>query len=242
MIKKGLEFFKDIRKDLMEFQEEEYRLGAVHYFKDPINPIGVRAGKVREIARRYFNSHIKGRKKEDVFNISLELLNKRTHEETMIAFEWISRLHREYSREDLKFFEDIISTYVNNWHFCDDFSCRVLAKYFGNISGEMSVVKKWVKDDNRWFRRAAYVSLVPLVRHRNRESFELGKDIFPEIFGEKEDIVHKGCGWLLKDSFRHFSEELFELVINNKHKMPRTVLRIAIEKMSKEQKREAMSK
>ena len=55
-------------------------------------------------------------------------------------------------------------------------------------------------------------------------------------------MVKKGYGWLLKEASRKHQKEVFNYVLRNKKKMPRTTLRYAIELMPKELKAEAMKK
>jgi len=71
------------------------------------------------------------------------------------------------------------------------------------------------------------------------------KDIF-EIAGillvDKDDLVQKGYGWMLKAASQAYQKEVFDFVMKNKATMPRTALRYAIEKMPQEMKVEAMKK
>ena len=55
-------------------------------------------------------------------------------------------------------------------------------------------------------------------------------------------MVQKGYGWMLKAASQSHEREVFEYVIKNKKKMPRTALRYAIEKMPAEMKALAMQK
>ena len=57
-----------------------------------------------------------------------------------------------------------------------------------------------------------------------------------------DDLVQKGYGWMLKAASQSHESEVFDYVIRNKHQMPRTALRYAIEKMPAEMKRKAMVK
>jgi 3-methyladenine DNA glycosylase AlkD len=59
---------------------------------------------------------------------------------------------------------------------------------------------------------------------------------------EKDDLVQKGYGWMLKAASQAHQKEVFDYVIKNKMTMPRTALRYAIEKMPKELKEKAMQK
>jgi 3-methyladenine DNA glycosylase AlkD len=101
-------------------------------------------------------------------------------------------------------------------------------------------LKEWTKSNNRWVRRASAVTLI--VPARKGLFLE---DIF-EIAGilllDKDDMVQKGYGWMLKSASQAYQKEVFEYVIRNKSIMPRTSLRYAIEKMPVELKVQAMAK
>lgn len=62
------------------------------------------------------------------------------------------------------------------------------------------------------------------------------------LIGDKEDLVQKGYGWLLKEESRTHQKEVFEYIMKNRQEMPRTALRYAIEKMPKELRAEAMKR
>jgi 3-methyladenine DNA glycosylase AlkD len=59
---------------------------------------------------------------------------------------------------------------------------------------------------------------------------------------DEHDLVRKGYGWLLKETTRHYSKIVFEYVLMNKDRMPRTALRYAIEKLPEDWKKRAMAR
>ena len=62
------------------------------------------------------------------------------------------------------------------------------------------------------------------------------------LLTDPDDMVQKGYGWLLKSAGDAYQQEVFDYVMQNKARMPRTALRYAIEKMPKELKARAMAK
>ena len=60
------------------------------------------------------------------------------------------------------------------------------------------------------------------------------------LLQDKENLVQKGYGWMLKEASNRFPKEVFRYVMKNKKKMPRTALRYAIEKMPTAWRKEAM--
>jgi 3-methyladenine DNA glycosylase AlkD len=59
---------------------------------------------------------------------------------------------------------------------------------------------------------------------------------------DKDDMVQKGYGWMLKVASNHEPNKVFEYVMRHKREMPRTALRYAIEKLSPDLRKQAMAK
>jgi len=89
-------------------------------------------------------------------------------------------------------------------------------------------------------RRASAVTLIIPARHGKflKEIFELA-DI---LLTDKDDMVQKGYGWMLKAASEAHQDQVFEYVMNKKDIMPRTALRYAIEKMPSDLRLKAMDK
>ncbi len=104
----------------------------------------------------------------------------------------------------------------------------------------ISGLKKWATSDNRWVKRAAAVSLI--VPARNGQFLNDIFDIADILHSDKDDMVQKGYGWMLKAASQAHQQEVYEYVIRNKSTMPRTALRYSIEKMPPALKAEAMAK
>lgn len=59
---------------------------------------------------------------------------------------------------------------------------------------------------------------------------------------DKEDLVQKGYGWMLKVASDSHQKEVFDFVMKHKKEMKRTALRYAVEKMPLNLKQRAMAK
>ena len=96
----------------------------------------------------------------------------------------------------------------------------------------------WAKSKNRWERRASTVILICLIKRKDylKKIFEIA-DI---LLLDKDDLVQKGYGWMLKEASNVYQKKIFDYVIKNKKIMPRTALRYAIEKMPQNMKQKAM--
>ena len=89
-------------------------------------------------------------------------------------------------------------------------------------------------------RRAAAVTLI--IPSKNGKFLKDIFEIADLLLTDREDLVQKGYGWLLKAACQKHESEVFHYVMSNKQVMPRTALRYSIEKMPSELKKRAMAK
>ncbi len=89
-------------------------------------------------------------------------------------------------------------------------------------------------------RRAATVSLI--LPARSGKFLPLVFDLADLMLLDKQDMVQKGYGWLLKEASHQHQQEVFEFVLARRASMPRTALRYAIEKMPPALRARAMEK
>ena len=102
----------------------------------------------------------------------------------------------------------------------------------------LSGLKTFAGSDNRWMRRAAAVSLI--IPARKGKFLKEILEIAGFLIKDKDDLVQKVYGWMLKVASQSHQKEVFDFVMKNKSGMPRTALRYAIEKMPKDLKVLAM--
>jgi 3-methyladenine DNA glycosylase AlkD len=101
-------------------------------------------------------------------------------------------------------------------------------------------LKRFAKSGNRWKRRAAAVTLI--IPARKGKFLRDILEIAGILLTDKDDLVQKGYGWMLKAASQYDQMAVFDYVMANKRQMPRTALRYAIEKLPDEMKKQAMSK
>lgn len=136
-----------IQKDLKSNIELEYKKGACNFFKEEINPMGVRTPIARKISAKYF-SEIKTLDKKDVFALCEKLLSGYDEEKT-IAFDWAYRIRKQYTKNDFKMFEEWLKKYVSNWGACDTFCTHAFGDFISQFPEYLLELKKWAKSKNR---------------------------------------------------------------------------------------------
>ncbi len=220
-----------IRKDLKALVEPEYKKGLYRYFKEEINPLGVRSGNARKVAVKYFDLLSNEWEFNDFVKLSERLLKKGYFEECGIAIDLMEMSNTQFTEKTFYMFEDWLNKYVKNWAHCDtlcNHSVGILVERYTRLIGEL---KKWTGSKNRWVRRASTVSLILPARKGLflKEVFEVSE----KLMTDNDDMVQKGVGWLLKEASKKHEKEVVKFLLKWKDKTSRVVLRYATEKVSK---------
>ncbi|MBN2853339.1 MAG: DNA alkylation repair protein [Clostridia bacterium] len=233
------EIVKSIRKQMIENSSEQARNGLKRFFKDELSIYGLKSAVISKIAKDNYQL-IKEYNKKDIFDLCSELWESGYLEETFIACNWAYKQMAMFTEDDLDLFETWIKNHINNWASCDSLCNHTIGSYFEMFPHKVSKLLEWTKSDNRWVRRAAAVSLIIPARKGlfKKEIF----DIAEALLMDKDDMVQKGYGWMLKSAAENDVEAVYQFVLSKRKVMPRTALRYAIEKMPMEKKAEAMKK
>ena len=228
-----------IRQELKSQADSRIRDSSQRYFKEEIMCYGIKTAAVTAIAKKYWKE-VKGRPKQEIFSLCVELYQSGYMEESFIVSNWAFALSDRYEQEDFLVFRHWIETYITNWAACDSFCNHALGDFIEKFPEYIIELKRWTQSDIRWMRRAAAVTLIVPAKHGKYidDVFEIA-DL---LLTDNDDMVRKGYGWLLKEASRKHPKEVFDYVMRNRKSMPRTALRYAIELMPKEQKAEAMVK
>ena len=228
-----------IRKELSEHADPEIQKNSQRFFKEEILCYGMKTAAVIAIAKQYWKE-VKPRDKREIFALCEELFRSGCMEESFIVSEWVQRLSGNYEWGDLAVFRHWIDEYITNWASCDGFCNHTMGAFVEKYPETIDELKRWTRSENRWMRRAAAVSLIIPAKHG--KFLEESLAIADLLLTDRDDLVQKGYGWLLKEASRKHTDEVFSFVMERKRDMPRTALRYAIELMPKELKDEAMKK
>jgi 3-methyladenine DNA glycosylase AlkD len=228
-----------IRRELLCNVDEKTKLSEQNFFKESVSFYGVKTSVVTTIARSYFKN-LKLLGKNQVLGLCENLFKSRYSEEAFIACDWVYAMRDKYEKSDFITFERWLNLYIDNWAKCDTFCNHSLAAFIEKYPEFIERLFLWTQSDNRWVRRASSVTLILPAR----KGFHLNEifHIADSLMGDKDDLVQKGFGWLLKEASRKHLNEVFNYITLNKKIMPRTSLRYAIKKMPEELKKLAMVK
>jgi len=228
-----------LRAELRGSADAVNEAGAHHYFKEEIKLYGIKNGVVRGMANKYWKD-AKSLSKLEIFALCEDLLRTDYMEEAFIVAEWVPKLTKQFELSDIKLFKRWIDSYLNNWAKCDSFCNHSVGNFVAKYPESIAEIVSWTESPNRWMKRAAAVSLIIPAKYGQ---------FLPEIIRiadrlllDKDDMVQKGYGWMLKEASNQHLEEVYQYVLKHRKDMPRTALRYAIEKMPAGMKAEAMKK
>ncbi len=230
---------ESIREELQQNADEETRVSGQRFFKEETKTYGVKTTIVTRLGKQYFKL-IEDREKQDIFDLCEELWQSGYMEESFIACNWSYFIRKRYQPDDFAVFEKWVDQYVNNWASCDTLCNHTVGAFIEMYPEYLTDLKRWARSTNRWMRRAAAVTLI--IPAKQGKFLSDIFDIADILLLDKDDLVQKGYGWMLKEASRGHQQEVFDYVINNKKVMPRTALRYSIEKMPPKLRKTAMQK
>lgn len=228
-----------VRKELSEASDEKTREAGLRFFKEEVSLYGIKSKAVSEIARQNY-ALVKGRSKEEILALCDFLWKSGMMEESFIACSLSEKLGPRLIRDDFTTLEKWVHDYVSNWASCDTLCNHTVGDFIQKYPEYIEELKRWARSENRWVKRAAAVSLI--IPARRGKFLDDIFEIANILLLDRDDMVQKGYGWMLKVASQAHQEEVFNYVMAHKSVMPRTALRYAIEKMPPDLRAEAMIK
>ena len=230
---------EQVRLELKNSVDEKTLDTAQHFFKEQITAYGVKVPVVNKISSTFL-SEIRSKSKQEVLDLCEELWRSGMLEESFIACSWSYAICKKFEPSDFEVFERWVQNYVDNWASCDTLCNHTVGEFIEMYPQFLSKLKEWATSENRWMRRAAAVTLIIPARKGLflNDIFEIAEI----LLADKDDLVQKGYGWMLKAASQAYQTEVLGFVMKNKTTMPRTALRYAIEKMPQEMKAQAMKR
>jgi 3-methyladenine DNA glycosylase AlkD len=225
---------KVTRAQLKAAADPEFAAGLRWFFKEPVKPYGVRTPPVRELARAAY-AEVKHWTVAARDRFVTELWKSGMLEEGVLVCHLYRRFAKICGEREFRMFERWLDRYVGNWSHCDGVSTWLIAASIANRSGLADRLAPWAKSKNRWKRRAAAVSLIQEAKQgRNTETIF---HICSLLRDDTDDMVRKGVGWLLKETYPKRPHEALQFLESWRPSAPRLVLRLAAEKMTEKHRR-----
>lgn len=203
--------------------------------------LGITVPESRNIARKYSGIN---------FNEIEKLLKNKYHEVRLVALLILVYKYKKSNnlpslKQRLDKEKEVVNfylkntRYINNWDLVDLSAHYILGDYLYQRTvlkrtTPRTVLFKLAKSKNLWERRIAIVSTFAFIYKKDsRWTFIITKILLKD----KDDLIHKACGWMLREVGKRVSENKLKafLTLYGPH-MPRTMLRYAIERLPEKER------
>jgi len=205
------------------------------YFKDPIQAYGVDYPAYKE----WMKVFVRGLKKGWVLQDAVEycdILVKDPHMEAPgHGFQVVAAFVKEAGPELVEDVHRWLESYCGNWGLVDNLVPSVLSPLIRMYPELAPDVKGWTSSDSLWVRRGSAVAFVSLVK--KGEFMDTAYAVATDLLGDKEDLIHKAVGWMLREAGKVDRDRLEAYLLKMGPRLPRTTLRYAIEKFPKEDRK-----
>jgi 3-methyladenine DNA glycosylase AlkD len=182
--------------------------------------IGVTVPNSRRVAKKFADLS---------FSEVAKLLASEIHEERLIA---LLIIVSQFQKADEKGREKIYNFYlkntkhINNWDLVDLSAGKIVGEYLAKKN--KTILYKLAGSKSLWERRIAIISTSNFI---GKGMFEHTLKISALLLTDKEDLIHKAVGWMLREVGKRSEKNLLRFLKINYKQLPRTSLRYAIERL-----------
>jgi 3-methyladenine DNA glycosylase AlkD len=193
--------------------------------------VGVRVPVIRRIAKEF-----------KLLSLSevVRLLHSKIHEERLAALAILVLQTAKGDVETRKRIYDLYlanTKYINNWDLVDLSAPQLVGAYLEDRSRRP--LHRLAKSSWLWDRRISILATFHFIRLGD---FDDTLRIAEMLLGDKEDLIHKAVGWMLREVGKRDQEVLETFLDKHGRIMPRTMLRYAIEKFPEKKRQEFLAK
>jgi 3-methyladenine DNA glycosylase AlkD len=230
--------YADVHRRLLALADSKHAEVARRYFKTGPGEygegdkfLGIRVPVLREVVRDY-----------DALPLTtlLKLLESPWHEERAVATLMLVRLYGKggpADRESIyRLYLDSLES-INNWDLVDCSAAQIVGRH---LSGKGRFpLTRMARSAHLWTRRVAVIATAHDIRQGRFDDILF---LAPRLLDDKEDLIHKAVGWMLREVGQRDEAVLEEFLDTYATRMPRTMLRYAIEKLDPAKKQRYMKK
>jgi 3-methyladenine DNA glycosylase AlkD len=188
--------------------------------------MGIRVPTLRKIAKAFISISL-----EDLTFLIQSPINEKRLLALIILTQQYSIASHPHKDAIFDFYRSHIA-YINNWNLVDSSAHLIVGAHL--FKGDCSILETWAQSKNMWERRIAVVATLYFIRKAKLEwTFKIAK----LLLNDPHDLIHKALGWMLREAGKKDPAQLIQFLDQHRSKMPRTMLRYAIERLPEAQRK-----
>lgn len=169
------------------------------------------------------------------------LLMSPWHEERLLAAILLVNRYKKASdtekQQIYRLYLKNIKTGINNWDLVDTSAAYIIGAHLEKSSRKD--LYRLARSKNLWEKRVAIIATQHFIRQND---FADTVKLCEYFLDEKHDLMHKACGWTLREVGKKDIGTLRSFLKKHASVMPRTMLRYSIEHMDSQEKSMWMKK
>ncbi|MGD2070447.1 MAG: DNA alkylation repair protein [Gemmatimonadota bacterium] len=195
-----------IEGELRGLGDPERRRVMEGYAPSELEPLGVTVPDARQTMRRV-RAELKDEPPGRIVDLALALARAGTFEGRGVGYELLGRRRDALETLDRSTVERL-GEGMDNWGTVDGFSVTVSGPAWRLGRLDDGDVLAWAGSPDRWWRRAALVSTVPLNKKSRGGSGDPGRTlaVCEALAGDREPMVAKALSWALRELVAHDRE------------------------------------
>jgi len=149
-------------------------------------------------------------------------------------------LNNQFQKTDEAGQKDIYNFYlkntphINNWDLVDVSAPKIVGGWLLGRPNERKILHQLAKSKSLWERRITILSTLAFIREKQ---FEDTLKIAEILLNDNHNLIHKTVGWMLREIGKR-NQAVEENFLKKHHqKMPRTMLRYAIERLPEKKRK-----
>jgi 3-methyladenine DNA glycosylase AlkD len=176
--------------------------------------------------RREFSKRLASTDPDLVLKLALNLRKFSGFEFHFIAYELVQHHHETASSLDAAALEKL-GNGMNGWAAVDCFACYLAGPAWRKRQISDSVVRRWSRSSDCWWRRAALVATVPLNNKTRGGAGDSTRtlDICHLLVNDREPMVIKALSWALRELAKRDAPSVREFLRKERDKLAAQVVR-----------------
>jgi 3-methyladenine DNA glycosylase AlkD len=189
----------EVQRRLLAAASRERRELTKGYFPSSMRILGVATPDLRAITRDV-GRQVHDEDPAEMVSLAHALIAGKTHEGRQAAYELLVR-HRPALESLTTGQVERLGKGIDNWASVDTFACHLAGRAWREGRVSDATVHRWARSRNRWWRRAAVVSTVPLNKKSHGGSGDPERTLATcaLVADDKDDMVAKGLSWALRE-------------------------------------------
>ena len=213
--------------------------GAQRYFKETVPFLGVSTPEMRDLAADIYHKIKPDWGVPEAAEFCALMLTSPYHEVKGIGILIFERYRKDFPKSVFRTIKKwLLADYCNSWALVDVLCPTSVGTLLEKYPELVEEIKGWTTSPNRWVRRASIVSFLKLTRKTG--GLDPIYDIVQSHFGDRDDLIQKASGWLLREAGKADMARLEKFLRRHGPAIPRTTLRYAIERFSEAKRKELL--